>query len=142
MQRLTEPSGTSSHEAYLAAVEELTLELQQAITALTTGALSDFETSVVRQQTVCARLAKLTPSKPGKVGIRAGVIPACSDPLLASRIQIAVSALSAANLRYSRLVKHFGETTRVFAGMFRPYGGPAKAGSYLQRSQSAWSCVL
>lgn len=142
MQLMTQPFSPLGTEAYVAALEELTRELGRAITAVTTGALSDFEHSLVRQRISCTYLAELTKRHTATVAKPTSTIFACTDPLLVERTTAAISALDAATRHYSILLKHFGETARMFAGMFRTYGGPASSGTYLQKSQGAWSCEL
>ena len=59
MQHSTDRSAANDGEAYLAAVEELTLELKRGIAAIAQAALSEFEDSVVRQRISCMRVAEL-----------------------------------------------------------------------------------
>ena len=134
MQQITKPVSPSDHEAYLEALEELTLELKRASTAVITGALSDFENSLARQQISYKRLAEL--AKPHSTMAAAAV------PVLATRFRAAVADLDHELRCYSMLLKHFGETSRIFAGMFRSYGSSARIGSPFPKSQSAWSCEL
>ena len=142
MQLMTQPSSPLGAEAYVAALEELTQELGRAITAVTTGALSDFEHSLVRQRVSCTYLAELTKRHSAIVAEPTSTIFACTDPLLVERTTAAISALDVATRHYSMLLKHFGKTAKMFAGRFRTYGGPAGSGTYLQKSQGAWSCEL
>ena len=142
MQQITELVVESDHKAYLAAAEELTRELQRAMTAVRTGALSAFEDSLVRQRIGCARLAELAPMQAAEGVDQVLSLRISNDPLLADRIKSAISDLVMINRRYSKLVKHFRETARVFAGRFRPYGSSARPGSYLDRSHRGWSCEL
>lgn len=138
MQRRTELFSLTESEAYLAAVEELTQELKLAITAVTTGALSDFEHSLVRQRISCTHIIALKPRASATVSTP--VLDA--DPALADRIEAATSALSTVTRDYSTLLKHFAETARIFAGRFRCYGVSAGTTLPFPRSHDAWSCEL
>lgn len=142
MKQITEPFSPIDNGAYLSALEELTLELKRAITAVTTGALSDFEHSLVRQQISCMRLAELTIGHPAAATDPASTLSAFADSLLTNRIKAAVVALDTVLRSYSTLLKHFGETARIFAGVFRTYGDSAGIGFCRQKSQGAWSCEL
>lgn len=138
MEQSTDQSAASDGKAYLAAVEELTMELQRAIAAVAQGALSEFEDSVVRQRIGCMRVAELA-------SLHAGMAAPSSDgdsSLLVQRTREATSHLKEVTHYYAMLLKHFGDTTRLFAGMFRTYDVPAKKTFHVPRSQSTWSCEL
>lgn len=141
MQHVTRPFLSPPYETYLAALQELTHEIQQAVVAITMGALADFEGSVVRQQLSCVRLTDLRDGLSSAVkadaigGLSANTgVPDC--------VHVATSALEDVTRHYSMLLKHFGGTARLFSGMFRNYGDPAVAGFTVPRSQTAWSCEL
>ena len=141
MQHVTRPFLSSQYDTYLAALEELTLEVQQAVSAVKTGALADFEQSVIRQQICCAHLTELRERlciavEAGPMGQRSANagLPDC--------VQAATSALEDVTRHYAMLLKHFGGTARLFSGMFRKYGDPAAAGFDFPRSQITWSCEL
>lgn len=135
MQRITE-APPHACDTYLAAVQDLTSELRQAITALKTGILSDFETSLVRQRISYTRLAELK-AQYGN-----------SDPAFMRAFHEdhssagPMAVLEAVTRDYSMLVKHLGGTTELFAGVFRKYGTPTNAVSSLPASQRPWSCQL
>lgn len=128
-------------ESYLLALEELTLELQRAMAAVRTGALSDFEQTLHHQQIICARLAALKGLEyPAPERIYTASTSA--NAMLAERIHIATDALRAVIREYSMLLKHFSATARLFAGAFPRYGGASAAILGMQTSRSSWSCEL
>ena len=129
-------------EAYLAVVEELTLEFKQASTAMTAGALSDFENSIVRQRIICARMAELKVQFATPAAASTSSLAASADPMMAARMKATFAAFETALRSYLMLLKHFGETARLFAGMFRGYGECAGGQCGLQQAQGAWSCEL
>lgn len=139
MQHVTTPFLSSQYETYLAALEELTFEVQQAMAAIKTGALADFEGSVVRQQLSCARLLESRDRL--SIAVKADAMGDLSaNTEVPDCVQVVTSALEDIMRHYSMLLKHFGGTARLFAGMFRSYGDPAVAGFHIPRSQTAWSC--
>ena len=142
MQENTKLIAPPDHEAYLAALEELTLELQQATTAVSMGALADFEASLVRQRMYCTRLAELASRRSANAADMPSARSFSAELMLTDRLETATLALGTATRRYSTLLKHFSETARIFAGMFRGYGGFTNAAVRSQRSQSSWSCQL
>jgi hypothetical protein len=110
--------------------------------AMTTNACSDFQESIVRQQVTCARLVELEALYP-VLSVNAGA-DACVlvDPDLAARISAATLNLKMVSRYYSTLLTHFSETARIFAGMFRGYGGPEGNTFCFQKVTSTWSCEL
>ncbi|MGI4828077.1 MAG: hypothetical protein ACRYFU_07805 [Janthinobacterium lividum] len=130
MQQFTNQSAASDGKAYLAAVEELTLEIKRAIAVIAQGALSEFEDSLIRQRIGCTRISELALLHSGSA------TPPLedADPSLTNSIRIATSDFEAVTRQYAMLLKHFGETTRIFAGVFRTVGLP--------QAQSTWSCEI
>src|ERR1700709_2801035 len=124
MKHVTRPFLSSEYETYLAAMEELTLEVEQAVAAISTGALADLEQSVVRQQISCARVIELRERL--STAVEADSIGCISvNTMLPDCVHVATSALKDVTRRYSMLLKHFGGTARLFSGIFRSYGNPA-----------------
>lgn len=142
MQQMIEPVSLPVHAAYLDALEELTLELKRASIAVTTGALSDFEHSLVRQRISCTRLTELALQHSATAADPTFVLSAFADPMLADRMKAAIAALGTGLRCYALLLKHFGETARIFAGVFRIYGGSAGGGLGLHTIPGSWSCEL
>lgn len=130
-------------EAYLAEIQGLTGELQRAMAAIAANAVSDFEDSVVRQQEACERLHTLKASRCVADFETPTAEPAWADVDQGTRISAATTALKLANLQYAMLVKHFQETARMLAGVFRGYGGSAGPPFRMHRAEhSTWSCEL
>jgi hypothetical protein len=130
-------------EAYLAEIQALTAELQRAMAAIATNAVSDFEDSVVRQREACERLHTLKASRRVADPQTTTAEPAWTEADQGTRISAATTALKLANLQYATLVKHFRETARMLAGVFRGYGGPAGSPFCMHRVEhSTWSCEL
>lgn len=142
MGQITKSSSRPEEEEYLSAVEDLTLELHRAVKALAAGALLDLEASLARQRVGCAHLAGLRSRHVLLAAHPDTTTLSGTDPVMASRISTATVALEATTRRYAMLLKHFGETARIFAGIFRSYGDSAAGGVCLQKSPRSWSCEL
>jgi hypothetical protein len=142
------PSGALPQFAaqdYLESLDSLARELDRAMEAIATRSLATFEDSVSRQQAVCAQLSSESgrsvqrrmeaagPEAPAEGG---------QDAELATRIGQATATLVTLNRRYSALLKHSGDTMRLFAGLFRSYAGYAPPGSAGSSQLHTWSCEL
>jgi hypothetical protein len=46
------------------------------------------------------------------------------------------------NKRYSALLKHSGDTMRLFAGLFQSYSGPRPQAAAGRLQVNTWSCEL
>ena len=55
---------------------------------------------------------------------------------------IRTGTLVTLNKRYSALLKHSGETMRLFAGLFRCYSDMPEQGSGFRNNVHTWSCEL
>jgi hypothetical protein len=121
-------------EEYLSTLEILASELDLAMVAIVEKKLPGFEASVERQRANCARLAEI-PLQPSE-----DTRPMDSD--LAARIKDAANMLSTLNKRYSALLKHSGDTMKLFAGLFRSYNGALQQRAGSGHSIHTWSCEL
>jgi len=129
-------------EDYIENLQTLAQELDRAMGAIVARALPTFEDSLCRQRAVCARLTAL-PARSAQQQRHHPDLPL--EPLdenLAARILAAATHLNVLNQRYSALLKHSGETMRLFAGLFRSYSerGQQSAGSPI--TYRTWSCEL
>ena len=123
---------------YLEHLEALRLELETATAAVGVNALATFEESVARQQGLCASLERLAgrmvaPHEPG-------VMQPCQNGDLARRICSAAESLRTLNLHYAALLKHSGESVRLFAGLCRSYSGQFHPGLPAAGFRGEWSC--
>jgi prophage DNA circulation protein len=144
-QRPSEALPQVEAQEYLASLDSLARELDRAMEAVATRSLATFEDSVSRQQAVCARLS----SEPGRAVKRRmdavsedAAADSAQDAELASRISEATATLMTLNRRYSALLKHSGDTMRLFAGLFRSYAGYTPQGSVGSTQLHTWSCEL
>ena len=137
LDSLTHPDA----EEYLTALDTLTQELERAMSAIVARQLPVFEDSLTRQLASCVRLAEL----PARSLARRKAAPETVPPLdteLARRINAATGTLVALNRRYAALLKHSGETMRVFASLFRSYSNHPEQGSGMRTNHCTWSCEL
>ncbi len=128
-------------EEYLVALQTLSQELDRAMSAIVARELPVFEESVTRQLAHCVRLAEI----PARAQARRGAQPDAILPVdkeLASRISAATGTLVTLNKRYAALLKHSGETMRLFAGLFRSYSDHPEQGSGMRTNHHTWSCEL
>ena len=130
------------HEQYLEAVESLTAELKCAMAAMVTGAVADFEGSLLRQQSLTVSLVASRSTQGYETGEDGRITALSHTSLQRERLQAAVSNLVTVTRQYSMLLKHFGQTARLFAGMFRSYGGASAIDLHHRRSRNTWSCEL
>jgi hypothetical protein len=108
---------------YLQDIEALTAEIKAGMEAVGADALSSFEESISKQQELCTSLSRLT----GQLSAEQGIDPRPAgsyDQALAARIRVAVELLLALNEQYAALLRHSGESVRLFAGLCQSYTGP------------------
>ena len=91
-------------EDYLLGLQALALELDVAMAALVSNTLRSFEESLVRQRTLCERLAKLSRSLASANGVDVVREPMV-EAGLAERITDASVKLFRLNKQYSRLTE-------------------------------------
>lgn len=127
---------------YLESLQELAQELDSAMAALASRTLPAFETSVSRQLVLCARLGDLTHRSKTGPPANSDAATAPIDTELSGRIAAATATLITLNKRYSALLRHSGDTLRLFAGLFRAYPGPTSQRPAPPASLRTWSCQL
>ena len=128
-------------EEYLVSLQDLAVEVDRAMDALVSNALRSFEESVVRQRALCERLASLSRRSPFVGGSNA-FDESVIDAGFAERVAEASAKLRGLNDRYSALLKHSGDTLRMFAGLFRGYSAPMRVPQSGRISIHNWSCEL
>jgi hypothetical protein len=129
-------------EEYLESIRALAQELDRAMEAIAVRELSTFEESLHRQRAACANLADLPRRSAQRRAGHTGSNAAPVDAELAGRISAATTALLTLNSRYSALLKHSGDTMRLFAGLFRSYTGTTQQGMGMTTNLHTWSCEL
>ena len=138
-------SGTLSQaeaQEYLETLESLARELDRAMQAIAARELPSLEDSVSRQRATCIRLAELPKRSTARRLKSPETTAAPPDAELKSRIQTAAESLLVLNKSYSALLKHSGETVRLFAGLFRGYAGHTHPGASPAPKLHTWSCEL
>jgi hypothetical protein len=133
---------------YLQHIEALTAEIKAGMEAIGSNALSTFEESVSKQQGLCMSLSQLT----GQVSLKQetgqgtkqdGALPrpaSAPDRALTNRIRIAAELLLDLNQQYAALLKHSGESVRLFAGLCRSYTGHFQSPAEMGANRPGWSC--
>jgi hypothetical protein len=134
-------SQTEAQE-YLESLEDLARELDRAMQAIAARELSLLEDSVSRQRAACAHLVELPKRSKARRLKSPETVSVPPDAELNSRIQTAAESLLILNKRYSLLLKHSGETVRLFAGLFRSYAGHTHPGAGTGPNLHTWSCEL
>ncbi len=128
-------------EEYLVCLQTLSQELDRAMSAIIAKELPVFEECVSRQLAHCVRLKEI----PARFMVRSQAQPhavQAVDKDLASRIDAATAALVVLNKRYAALLKHSGDTMRLFAGLFRSYSDHPEQESGMRTNHHTWSCEL
>jgi hypothetical protein len=140
-QSVVPPPPRSPAEEYLASLQTLAGELDQAMGAIVTKSLPELEESVSRQKATCARIAEISGgSTTQRLQDPAAAVPL--DEELAGRITAATATLLALNKRYSVLLQHSGDTVRLFAGLYRGYNGTLQQANAMRSNVNTWSCEL
>jgi hypothetical protein len=125
---------------YLANLQGLTRELDQAMTAIAQRELPTLQESIRRQQARCNELTHLR----SREGFVQQLQPGAGSigPDLEEEIQAATQTLLMLNRQYSALLKHSGNTLRLLVGLFRSYHGPDQVNSGLNPNRQTWSCEV
>jgi hypothetical protein len=139
------PAAFLSHpaaEQYLESLQELVHELDRAMEALASRTLPAFESSVSNQLDLCTRLANRPAQRVDSSAQFPGPPVTEAEAELAQRIASATATLLSLNKRYSALLKHSGDTMRLFAGLFRGYPGQTLPQPPASSHLTSWSCQL
>ncbi len=135
-------------EEYLEGLQELTQQLDRAMEAIVTRALSTLEDSLCRQRATCARMIDLSshfvtrPTQSSTPGASVTSEPVPIEAELAGRITAAAKQLNLLNTRYSALLKHSGDTMQLFTRLFQSYSGSPHCPVRSQTNLHTWSCEL
>ena len=133
---------------YLQHIEALAAEIKAGMEAIGSNALSTFEQSVSKQKGLCISLSQLA----GQLSLRqeagqgtrrdaALTRPAsASDCALTERILVAAELLMKLNQQYAALLKHSGDSVRLFAGLCRSYTGHFQSPGEMCANRPGWSC--
>ena len=132
---------------YLHTVEALTQEIQAGMTAVGANAINLLVASIARQQELCTGLCQLSAerklhqehegSSPFTID---GGLRSPQDYALAERIRTATSSLRSLNDRYAALLKHSGESIRLFAGLCQSYQSLQEPSLAESAIPGRWSC--
>ena len=136
----TQPFSPDEGKVYLASLQSLAGELDTAMNCIATQKLSPLQESIKVQQKVCSRLAHLQRGRSMNLAGASGTMSICEDSDLAFQIEEAIAAVLLLNKRYAALLKHSGETLRLFVGLLRSYQGSTQPTSGIQANLQTWSC--
>ncbi|RXH57250.1 hypothetical protein [Granulicella sibirica] len=142
IQHIVGPLSQVDAEEYLESLETLALELDRAMQAVAAKALPSFEDSLRAQRAVCAKLSEFPRRAAARRAQNDGADEPPVDAELAERIKTAATTLLLLNKSYSALLKHSGDTLRLFAGLFRSYSGPTQHAATVRVNHRTWSCEL
>lgn len=143
MQPWTQESWPDERENYLAILQGLVRELETAMKSIAMQKIIPFQESIRLQQAACSRLAQLQHSRTSKLlrKDRSSEETGC-DSDLSLQIEEAIAAVLLINQQYAALLKHSGETLRLFAGLLQSYRGLKQSASGLQANLMTWSCEV
>ncbi len=130
---------------YLEQIELLADAVKTGMSAVGANALPAFEKSVARQQEICAGLCRLAGQlnleQPAAAKDGGSLRPlSAADRSLARRIQLAGASLLQLNAEYAALLRHSGESVRLFAGLCRSYTAHFQPPVVAGQPRTAWSC--
>jgi len=130
---------------YVLQLEALAAELQLGMDAFGEDDVSGFEESIAKQQVICASLVRLMAEI--KVGQEAAGEPSGErraesgvDRDLTRRMRRAAESLQARQRTFIALLKHAGDSTRMFEGLCRSYTGPIDQSTGTSLRRTSWSC--
>jgi hypothetical protein len=130
---------------YLRQIEALTAEIEAAMEAVGVNAMAAFAQSVSTQEELCAGLRRLA----GHMGTESaqtdegGARFRQTDSTglsLARRIQLASQSLQAVSVTYAALLKHCGDSTRLFIGLCGTYTEHHQGSSAAGTERPKWFC--
>lgn len=127
---------------YLANLLALSAELEIAMHCIARQELLPLRESIRTQQAACSRLAHMQRGR--------SMALLCDDDQgegslnsdLALQVREAIAVVVLLNRRYAALLRHSGETLRLFAGLFRSYQGLTQPTSSFQVKLPTWSCEV
>lgn len=142
MQPSTQPFLPDESTDYLVNLRGLAGDLELAMDAIAKRDLATLQQSIQSQQMTCARLAHLQHSRGVQLAGEALLPAEIADSELAFQVGEAIAAVLVLNRRYAALLKHSGETLRLFAGLFRSYQGSTQTSSGISANLQTWSCEV
>jgi hypothetical protein len=128
--------------AYLQQMEALAAEIQIAMEAIASNALSRLQESVARQEMICATLASMN-NVVGD-GLRSAVhsLPRCYDVTVESRIQATCDTIRHLNLQYASLLKHSSKSIALLSMLCRSQSGQFQEDRGSRLKHQTWSCEM
>ncbi len=123
-------------QAYLDQLTALATELEAGMHAIRLNALSGFQASVCRQLSLCEVLQTRSTEYERQRQAKPSV--SHSDSLLRARAKDAERSLAALNERYKALLKHSGDSLKLFAGFYKSYGAHAPLVGDTRSSGAGW----
>jgi len=142
MHPVTQQLSPDEGKEYLASLHNLAGELETAMNCIARQELSPLQESIRAQQAACSRLAHMQRGRGARLAASKALVVHCDDSDLSLQIEEAVSAVLVLNNRYAALLRHSGETLRLFAGLFRSYQGSTRPNSGTQANLQSWSCEV
>ncbi|MDR3735504.1 MAG: hypothetical protein P4L10_08220 [Acidobacteriaceae bacterium] len=127
---------------YLQQLQLLAAEIQVAMKAIASNALSVMEESVAKQEMLCAVLREK--AKTIGDGLRSPVqrIPHCPDDTIEFRIMTTSAAIRELNLQYASLLKHSGRSIHLLASLCRSQAGQIREDRGTRSKRQTWSCEM
>ena len=129
-------------EEYLANLRVLASELDRAMKAVVNQELWSLKESVRLQRETCARLSYFGRPPESRLANNPHLEAIGPESDIANEIKAAIDRLLTLNRTYSALLRHSGDTLRVFATLFRGHYNSAPTSSGGQANLRTWSCEL
>lgn len=142
MHSKTQSFSPEEGTGYLADLQCLAGELETAMNSIAGQELSPLQESIKIQEAACSRLAHMQGGRSIRLAGDTGPETSCMNSDLGFQIEEAIEAVLLLNQRYAALLKHSGETLRLFAGLFRSYQGPTVPAKGIQANLQTWSCEV
>jgi hypothetical protein len=128
--------------AYLQQLRALASEIDVAMGAIATNTLTNLQTSVAKQETLCYSLAMMAKAAGNGLQSSENNLPVCVDVLVEEKIRLTIGSIRNLNLQYAALLKHSGKSIAILASLCRSHTGQFDALGGMRSKHQTWSCEV
>jgi hypothetical protein len=127
---------------YLRTLRSLSSELERALLAISSNALTDLEESIAEQETLTARLGVLRRELSIRNDNHAAMLQPVIDRGLENEVLVAHSALQGLSLVYETVLKHSSHSASLMASLLGSFKGHFQEASGPRLKYQTWSCQM
>jgi hypothetical protein len=125
---------------YLEQLRSLASEIDIAMGAIATNALTNLQNSIAKQENLCDSLAIMANAASGGVKPSEFNLPSSIDIVVEERIRATIDSIRSLNLQYSFLLKHSGRSIAVLSSLCRSHTGQFDDLGRIRSKRQTWSC--